>query len=186
MPWYELTKVLHFLGLFAFVGFFITHTRISIALRAAKTTREVRTFATMIDSARPMLPSGAAMLLISGIIMTGMRWRQAYPFAIAGLATILVITPIAMSMVKKQVATIRGAVGETDAMISDAMRATINAPKQWGSIMACNTAAVAVMLSMVIKPSWPWVAGLLVVLPTIGFMAASGVARKAGAPALKA
>src|SRR5436190_12469798 len=89
MPWYELTKVLHFLGLFSFVGFFIAHTRISIALRSAKTTREVRTFATMIESARVMLPSGAAMLLVSGIIMTGMRWRGPYAFATAGLVTIL-------------------------------------------------------------------------------------------------
>jgi len=182
MAWYELTKVLHFLGLFSFIGFFIVLTRVGIALRAARTTREVRTLATMLEGVRPMLPSGAAMLLVSGIIMTGMRWRAPYAFAIGGLTTLLVITPIAMIAFKRLIATIRAAVGEHDAGLNDAMRAAINTPSQWGTMFACNTAAVGVLLSMTIKPPWPWVTGFIVVLATIGWFAGSSVARKAAKP----
>ena len=182
MPWYELTKVLHFLGLISFIGFFIILTRVGIALRAAKTTREVRTLATMLDGARPMLPSGSALLLVSGVIMTGMRWRAPYAFAIGGLATLLVITPIAMIGIKRLLATIRAAIGEHDVGLNDAMRAAINTPSQWGAVLACNTAAVGVFLSMTIKPPWPWVTGFIVVLATIGWFAGSRVARTAQMP----
>ena len=40
---------------------------------------------------RGMLNGGAAMMLASGLVMTGMRWRGAVPFTAVGLVALLLI-----------------------------------------------------------------------------------------------
>ena len=179
MPWYELTKVLHYIGFITLIGFFIVYTRVRITFASAKTTREAHQLVAVLDASRGMLPAGSAILLLSGIIMTGMRWRSPYAFPIGGIVTLLVITPVAMSFLKKQIATMRAALGAGDAGLSDAMRAAINTPRQWGMMMACNLAVAGTLLIMTLKPGWMFVTGVLVVFPIFGYFLGASMAERA-------
>src|SRR3954468_10007383 len=78
MPWYELVKVVHFLGFTALIGFFIIYSRAGPKLRAATDVKEVRTWLGLLAVAQPMVPGGAGMLTVSGLIMAWMRWRGPY------------------------------------------------------------------------------------------------------------
>jgi hypothetical protein len=91
MGWYELAKVLHFLGLIALFGFFVLWPRAGVRLRAAATASEARSWLGLLEVARPMLPSGVVMLAVSGAAMAALRWRGAYPFRAVGFIVVLSI-----------------------------------------------------------------------------------------------
>jgi hypothetical protein len=73
MGWYEIAKVVHFMGFIALFGFFVVYARAGMRLRAATTLSEARTWLGMLEDARRMLPGAAVMFIVSGLTMAALR-----------------------------------------------------------------------------------------------------------------
>ena len=154
MNWYQLMKVLHFLGLIALFGFFVLASRAGARLRASTTTSDARTWLGLLEVARPMLPSGVIMLTVSGAVMTGISWRAAYPFVVVGLVASLSIWAAWAVVGARFLRDVREALGDGEALVSPSVARLIHEPRSWGAIGALNGAAMGVLVIMTLKPQW--------------------------------
>jgi hypothetical protein len=160
MRWYELAKIVHFMGLVALFGFFMINVRSGMQLRAATQLSDVRTWLGVLQGARGMLHGGSGMLLISGIVMIALRWRGQYPFATIGMVALLLIW--ALSVVGgRHLRAIQAAIPNGNGSIPDGLRAIILAPGPWAVTAAMNGAALGVLLVMTWKPGWVGAAATL-------------------------
>lgn len=154
MDWYQLVKIVHFLGLIALFGFFVLYSRAGGRLRAATTRGEARPWLELLELARPMLPSGIVMLAGSGAVMGWFRWQGAYPFMTVGVVAALVIW-LAWALVgAPYVRAMRGALGDGDGAITPAVAALLRDPARWGVMGAINGAALGVLAVMTLKLGW--------------------------------
>ena len=167
MNWYQLVKILHFRGLIALFGFFVLASRAGARLRAATTTSDARTCLGLLESARPMLPSGVLVLTISGAIMTGISWRAAYPFVVVGLVASLAIWAAWALTGARYLRDVRQALEDGDGLIAPAVAARIRDPRAWGAIGALNGAAMGVLAVMTLKPQWAGSIAIVVALAAI-------------------
>jgi hypothetical protein len=154
MGWYELAKVLHFLGLIALFGFFVIWSRAGGKLRAALTSSEARIWLGLLDMSRPMLPSAAVMLGVSGIAMAALRWRSAYPFIVVGLVAVIVIAVVWALVGARHLRAMRAAVGESDGALPAAAAHQILDPLPWGVLGLLNGTALGVLFVMTTKLGW--------------------------------
>jgi len=154
MGWYEIAKVLHFLGLIALFGFFVIWSRAGGKLRATDTAIEARTWLGLLDMTRPMLPSAAAMLGGSGIVMAALRWRGPYPFVAVGLVTVIVIWVVWALVGARHLRAMRAVVGESDGPLPPTAARLILDPTPWGVLGLLNGAALGVLFVMTTKLGW--------------------------------
>ncbi|MBA2672306.1 hypothetical protein [Ramlibacter sp.] len=155
MGWYEIAKVVHFIGLIPLFGFFVVYARAGIQLRAATTRAEARTWLGLLEATRGMLLGGAGMLLLSGGAMAALRWRGVYPFIVIGLVTLLAIWLIWVVVGARHLRAMRAAVGDGDDALGAEPVRTILAPTRWGMMGALNGASLAVLFVMTTKIDWP-------------------------------
>jgi hypothetical protein len=162
MGWYEIAKVVHFMGLIALFGFFVIYARAGERLRAATTLAEARTWLGMLEATRGMLPGGAVMFIVSGVTMAALRWRGSYPFIVVGMVTLLAIW-VAWALVgARHLRAMRIAVGEADGAVKPAIAQVILDPARWGTVGALNGASLGVLFVMTTKLGW--VAAIAVVV----------------------
>lgn len=154
MGWYEIAKVVHFLGLIALFGFFVIYVRAGTRLRAATTLSEARIWLGLLEETRGMLPGAAAMFIASGLTMAGLRWRGAYPFITVGLVTLLTIWTVWALVGARHLRAMRAAVGDTDGPMSATLTRLILDPTRWGTMGALNGAALGVLFMMTTKLGW--------------------------------
>jgi len=184
MGWYEIAKVVHFMGLIALFGFFVVWSRAGRKLRAAATANEARTWLTLLDMTRPMLPSGAVMLAASGIAMAALRWRGAHPFVAVGLVAVLLIWLGWAIVGVRHLRAMRAAVGDSAGPVPASAAAVILDPAPWGVLGLLNGAALGVLFVMTTKLGW--VAAVAVVVALAGIVGVAftvGVRRQRDAAA---
>ena len=178
MPWYELTKVVHYLGLIALVGFFIIYSRVGPRLRAATDMKEVRVLLGLLDLARPMMPGGAVMLLLSGLAMVAMRWKGPYPFVTVGFIALIVIWTGVAIVGGRHLRAMHSAAGTSEGAVPAELARVILDPRPWATLFALNTTALGVLVVMTTKFGWAWAIGVVVVMAALGaFVGASMVKR---------
>jgi hypothetical protein len=153
MRWYELAKIVHFVGLVSLFGFFMINMRFGMQLRAASYTNDVRTWLGVLERARGMLHGGSGLLLISGIAMIALRWRGRFPFATIGMLTLLLMWLLS-AVGGRHLRAIRAAVPSGNGPVSESLRAIILAPRPWAITAAMNGAAGGTLIVMTWKPGW--------------------------------
>jgi hypothetical protein len=168
MPWYELTKVLHFLGFIALFGYFVIYSRAGPRLRKATDMGEVRVWLSLLDMARPMLPGAAVMLIVSGVIMGMLRWKGPYPFMMVGLVTIITIWIVAAVVGGRHLRAMHAAAGTASGPVPAELSRIILNPKPWATLFALNTAALGVLFVMTTKLAWVPAIGVVIGLAIIG------------------
>lgn len=178
MPWYELAKVLHFLGLIALFGYFVIYSRAGPRLRKATDMAEVKVWLGLLDMARPMIPGAAVMLIVSGVVMGMMRWKAPYPFTIVGLVSIITIWIVATIVGGRHLKAMHAAAdGRTGPVPADVSHVIVS-PKPWATLFGLNTAALGVLFVMTTKVGWvpaiSVVVGLAIVGALIGARLAGG------------
>jgi hypothetical protein len=178
VPWYELVKVVHFMGLIALIGFFIIYSRAGPRLRAATDMKEVRFWLGLLDLARPMMPGGAAMLLVTGLAMMAMRWRGSYPFATVGFVALIVIWAGVAIVGGRHLRAMHAAAGTTDGAVPPELARVILDPRPWTTLFALNTTALGVLIVMTTKLDWPWAVGVVGVLGALGGFAGSSMVKR--------
>ncbi|MFL5620757.1 MAG: hypothetical protein ACJ79A_20445 [Gemmatimonadaceae bacterium] len=179
MGWYELSKVLHFLGLIALFGFFVVWSRAGGKLRAAATASEARTWLALLDMTRPILPGGAVMLGVSGMAMAALRWRGPYPFMVIGLVALITIWVVWALVGARHLRAMRAAVGESDGPLPAAATRQILDPRPWGVLGLLNGAALGVLFVMTTKLGWLAAVAVVVALAAlVGGAFTAGVRRQ--------
>lgn len=154
MDWYQLVKIVHFMGLIALFGFFILYTRAGGRVRAAVTTGEARPWLELLEVARPMLPSGIVMLAVSGALMGWFRWRGAYPFMAVGVVTALAIWLAWAGVGARHLRAMRAELGDADGTMAPPAAGVLRDPTRWGVMGAINGAALGVLVVMTLKLGW--------------------------------
>lgn len=154
MDWYQLVKIVHFMGLIALFGFFILYARAGGRVRAAVTTREALPWLELLEVARPMLPSGIVMLAVSGALMGWLRWRGAYPFMAVGLVTALAIWLAWAGVGARHLRAIRAVLGDAEGTIAPRAADVLRDPARWGVMGAINGAALGALVVMTLKLGW--------------------------------
>jgi hypothetical protein len=181
MPWYELAKVLHFLGLIALFGYFVIYSRAGPRLRKATDMAEVKVWLGLLDMARPMMPGAGVMLLVSGVAMGMLRWKGPYPFMIIGLVTLVTIWTVAAVVGGRHLRAMHEAAdGRTGVVPAELSRIILN-PRPWATLFGINTAALGVLFVMTTKLDWVAAISVVVGLAVIGVFIG---ARLAGADAV--
>ena len=162
MDWYQIAKVVHFMGLIALFGFFVIYARAGTKLRASTTLGDARAYLGMLEMTKGMLPGAAGMFLVSGIAMVGMRWRAPYPFVTVGFIVLVTLWIVGSLVGSRHLRAMRAVIGSADGpMPADAKRVILD-PAAWGTIAALNGAALGVLFVMTTKVGW--VAAIAIVL----------------------
>jgi hypothetical protein len=176
MPWYELVKAVHFFGLIALFGAFAIYVRASGHLRAADTLAKERAALGWLDATRGMLSGGTAMMLASGVVMVGLRWRGPIPFTTEGLVTLLLIWVVSL-INHRHLRDVAAAAPAADGPTTADLRAVILRPLPWTIMLARNTAALGVLLVMTLKTGWAVSVAIVVILTAIGAVVGRRLAR---------
>jgi hypothetical protein len=177
MPWYQLVKGIHFMGLVPLAGVFVIYLRVGPRLRAATTRHDVRSWLGLLELMRPTFHAGAAMMLFSGLIMAGIQWRAPHAFIAVGMVTLLAMWIAFAFTASRHLHAMRTAVGAGDAPIAPALAETIGTPLPWIAMFAINFAAVALIFLMTLKLGWAGSIALVLILTTLGIVAGSSVTR---------
>jgi hypothetical protein len=170
MHWYEIFKVIHFVGLIALFGFFVLYARAGERLQTARTLSEARTLLAMLESTRGMLRVGAVMLIVSGAAMTMLRWHGAHPFLIVGFIVLLISWIVCTVVGPRHERAIRAAIGDTEGSVTPDIALTILDPTAWGTVGAANGASIGVLVVMTLKVDW--VTAFTIVLVLAAFVSA--------------
>ena len=172
MRWYEMWKVVHFLGLIALFGAFVIHPRAGARLRAAATVDEAREWLSFLRLTRGMFHGGAGMLLLSGIAMAVMRWGiSAVPFVTVGMVTVLVMWIVFASMVAPHLRAVGVTLGNGDGPVSAEQSRIIRRRRPWAAMLAINLMALSVLFEMTLKLGWIPAIALVSVGALIGALA---------------
>jgi hypothetical protein len=182
MRWYELAKIVHFMGLIALFGFFMINLRAGTQLRAATQLADVRTWLGLLQGSRRMLHGGSGLLLISGIVMIAIRWRGPFPFATVGMFTLLLIWSLSV-VGGRHLRTIRAAIPSGNGSIPDGLRGIILAPWPWAVMAAINGAAAGVLFIMTWKPGWVGAAATVLLTSAAGAVIGNASVRRQRATA---
>jgi hypothetical protein len=178
MPWYELAKVVHFMGLIALFGSFVIYPRAGPRLRAATTMDEVRGWLGMLDVTRGMFHGGAAMMLLSGVAMAAMRWRAPVPFVTVGMITLIVMWIVFAVIPNRHLRAIGAAVDDSTGLVPAELSRTILSPRPWATMFALNIVALGVLFEMTLKLGWVGAVALVVGAAILGAVIGGTVLRR--------
>ena len=170
MRWYELVKFVHFMGLIAVAGFFIIYSRAGPRLRAATDMKEVRVWLGLLEVARPMMPGGAMMLILSGLVMGWMRWRGLFPFMIVGLVTLGIAWATSARAGGRHLRAMRAAATAESGAVPPELARVIGDPGPWSAMLAINLAVIGVILIMTLKLGWIAAPAVVVALGALGLL----------------
>jgi hypothetical protein len=184
MKWYELVKIIHFMGLISLTGAFIIHLRAGTRLRAAGTMHDVRTWLGLLEIARGMLNGGATMMGLSGLLMFWMRWRTGgapRAFITLGILALITISMLFALIVGRHLKAMNAAAGDGiagDAPVPADLSRTILQPRPWIVMLSINVMAVTVLFEMTLKLDYIGAIALLAAGAAIGAFAGAAMLRK--------
>ena len=178
MPWYQLVKGIHFMGLVPLAGVFVMYLRVGPRLRAATTLHEGRSWLGLLEMTRPMFHAGAAMMLVTGLIMAGIQWRGPHPFIAVGMITLVAMWIAFALTARRHLRAMRAAVGTGEGAIAPAVAGTLRTPLPWITMFAINFAAVGLIFLMTLKLGWGGSLALVLVLTALGVVAGRAATRR--------
>jgi hypothetical protein len=151
--WHAIFMTVHVLGLIAvFAGFSIQH-RAGARLRQAVRSDGARPWSEQLEATRPMVPSGTAMLLVSGVFLSAPMRFHLPPWVVVSIASVILIG-LAGRTFGRRFAAMERAVPAEDGPLSHAAMQTIHNPVTWALHAAANGAALATIWLMTAKPGW--------------------------------
>ena len=178
MRWYELVKVVHFLGLIALFGSFVIYPRAGSRLRGAKTMDDVRNWLGMLELTRGMFHGGTAMLLLSGLGMAAMR-SVPFPVVTGGMVVTLLVMWIVFAMIpSRHLSAIRAATGDATGPVPAELTRTICNPRPWVTMFALNIVALGVLFEMTLKLGWVGAVALVLGSAVLGILLGRTVLRR--------
>ena len=180
MRLYAITMFIHILGVIALFGGFAMQQRAGGRLRDAVDTSSARPWSEVLTMTRPIVPSGAVMLLGTGAYLS-FRMSGAHPavWVMVAAVTVTCIGIAAIAIVIPGFAAIATSLSRGDGSLSPGAASAIGAPLTWSALAASNGAAIGTLWLMTAKP------GLLeavvaVTLPaTIGGIVGARLGRRA-------
>ena len=177
MPWYQLLKAVHFMGLIALAGAFVIYPRAGAQLRSATTLQGARSWLGLLEATRGMFHGGAAMMLATGAAMTGMQWRAPHAFITVGMIALLLMW-IGFSVTgSRHLRAIRAAIGSGDGPLSPSLAQLIRSPGPWRAMFAVNLSALGVLFEMTLKLGWGGAIALVLAFATLGLVVGTAVMR---------
>jgi hypothetical protein len=147
MRLYGIALFIHMMGLIAMFAGFALQQRLGAKLRATMGQDEARHWARMLDATRPMTPSGAVMMFVSGGYMAwGMR-ATLPPWVSVGIGSVAFIGLTMFLLVGPRFAAIHRAIGSDPAAAAAALRDGAT----WASFCAANGAGLGTIWIMSVK-----------------------------------
>jgi predicted integral membrane protein DUF2269 len=154
MRLYGVTMFVHVLGVIALFGGFAMQQRAGARLRAAGRYDEARPWSAVLDLTRPMVPSGAIMLLATGAVLAARLAPGAPPpvWVPVAAVTVLAVGLLGWLVVNRRIAAIAGAVRDGDGALPADARRRIASASLWSALAASNGAALGTLWLMTNKP----------------------------------
>jgi hypothetical protein len=154
MRLYGITMFVHILGVIALFGGFAMQQRAGARIRAASRYDQARPWAAMLDLTRPMVPSGAIMLLVTGAVLASRLAPGGEPPVWVGFAAVTVaLLGLAGWLVdNRRIGRIAGAVVDGEGALSAEARRRIASAPLWSAHAASNGAALGTLWLMTNKP----------------------------------
>lgn len=179
MRLYQILVFVHVLGLIAlFLGLGI-HLRSGVKLSGSRTIVEVQTWLSVLRSTGRMVHGGLAMLLVSGVAMTGIAWRRPGPWVSVSLVGLLVIWILVIAGARgiRAVTLALSEASTTDGPAPEAVRRLIAKPGSWSAVGAANGFALAIVWLMTNRPGWTESLGITISLGFAGALVGRRVGR---------
>jgi hypothetical protein len=175
---HAIAMLVHVLGLIAvFAGFAIQH-RAGARLRKTRRYEEARLWAELLLATRAMVPSGAAMLLVSGGYLSRAMWPNLPAWLVVAIASVLFIGVMSLA-VGRRFAAMNASLAVGEGPLSTVAKQTIGDTLAWAAHSAANGAALGTLWLMAAKPA-TLEAVLAVLLPAaIGLVVGARLARRA-------
>lgn len=180
MSVYNVALFIHFLGLIALFAGFAIYQRAGMRLRSANVLVEARIWLDLLMTTRGMFLGGSVMLLLTGLVMAWIRWREPIPWmtvAIVGLIAISMLAFIANRGLRPFARPTALHVRVSDPVPSDLTRA-IEERSQWIMMGAANGMALAIVWLMITKPGWLMSISILLALALLGAAMAARLTRR--------
>ncbi len=176
---YHIALVVHFLGLIGLFGGFILYHRAMPALRSASTVEEARPWFDVLAATGRMHIGGLGFLLISGLLMAFLRWREFSPFATLGLLGIVLIGFLTGGVSGRWLGRV-GAELQTvgDGRLPSPLRTTLSESTPWVATSAANGMALAILWIMTDKPGWVGSVAVLCIAGAAGAWLGALIARR--------
>jgi hypothetical protein len=176
MRWYSIAMMVHMLGLIAvFAGFAMQH-RAGARLRNSRTYADARPWSDLLFVSRPMVPSGAIMLLLSGGYLATPLWQDPPAWLIVSAIAVCVIAATAL-VVNPRITRIHANVMSHDGRLNASVENEIHNPRLWSPHAAGNGIALSILWLMIAKPQ-PLEA---VIIPIVAALAGAIAGAIAGA-----
>ena len=175
---YEMALFIHMLGLITlFIGFGILQ-RAGLRVRRAKTSNEAGQWLEFMRPVGRMLPSGTAMLFLSGVYMMDQAWTLETPWIAVGLVSVILlgVGSIILTRCVRALEKHLGR-GRTWALAPGGAR-EVQHSVLWTTATTLNALALAVVLVMSFKPGWTASVGIALAGILVGACAGPIVARK--------
>ena len=152
---FAVAMTVHILGIIATFAAFAMQARARGRLRVASTVEEARPWAQLLGMTRPMLPSGAAMLLGSGGWLAGLA-HLGFPAWLGVSAAAVLFIGLAGVIAGRRLA---AAIGDRSA---------------WMALSAANGAALGIIWLMAARPPTAASVAVVALAALIGAVAARG------------
>jgi uncharacterized membrane protein len=167
MRLYAITMFVHILGVIAMFGGFAMQQRAGGRLRQASSPTDARPWSELLMMTRPMVPSGAVMLLLTGgYLAYRMGGSQPPAWVMVAAITVLWIGLAALVIVNPRLAAIARSLNSGDTPPAADGARSIASAALWGGLAASNGSALGTLWLMTAKPGL--VEALIAVsLPTI-------------------
>lgn len=178
MLWYDIANAIHYLGLVALFGSFVIHPRAGARLRAATDAVECRRWLEWLELIRGMFHGGMAMLLVTGLAMTAMRWREPPAFVAVGMVALIGSWILFGAIVARHTRTIRTLLVDDVQELSPEQAQAIRRPLPWMVMFAINLATIGVLFVMTLKPGWPGAIALVAGAAALGAVMSSLALRR--------
>lgn len=155
MPYYNIALFVHILGALGyFIALGVGYGAV-VGVRRARSVQALRFWAGAAGGTlRGLFPLSGLALLVAGIYMVAVQWRESAGWAAVGLVALLVIGPIYPLLVVRRLGRLAGQSAElpAEAPLSAELAQAARSPLLWLSANGVMALAIGVVYLMTIKP----------------------------------
>jgi hypothetical protein len=176
---YSLALFIHLLGAVTLFAGIALLQRAGAALRRSSNLDHLRLWFGLAQTTRGMFPASTALLLASGLYMTGSAWTFTTPWVVVAIATLISMVVVGAGVVGRRFATLgRQAVAAGTGPVPQEISVQLARPGQWMTLSALNGAGIGVLWLMAAKPGWLAALSVIVGLAALGAAAGFAATRK--------
>ena len=169
----------HILGVIATFSGLSMQQRAGSRLRKATTYAEARPWSDVLAMTRPMVPSGAVMLVLTGAYLTTQVATPRPPvWIVVAIVAVVVMGILALAVVNRGFGAIAAGVAAGDGPLSGDAAGRITNRRLWSALGSANAAALGTLWLMTAKPG-PLESVLVV---TIAVLIGAVAGRRLGGP----